>query len=154
MPLKGDAVDLAQRFRLRCSSASVFGSAALPDKSNRFESVPRSLLSQFNELSVRGDNASGGTATAAAAVAATEETVAAVVEDEAQWLLPVVIDFDCAEVLDDDAVDSCDVDISRAGARTELVKRFTNPISGAASVGWTLDEDQTMANHSCLMLWG
>eukprot|EP01033_Poteriospumella_lacustris_P009937 gene9937-7114_t len=45
MPLKDDTVARAQGFDLHSSSETVFA-----DQSNRLVSVPRSLLSQFNEL--------------------------------------------------------------------------------------------------------
>eukprot|EP01033_Poteriospumella_lacustris_P015873 gene15873-11360_t len=92
MPLTGAAVALAKTYRLRCSSKAVFGSAALPDRSKRSPSCRWSLASQLDQMSLGQPGASQGTVVTAAA-AATEETVALV--DEAQWLLPLVVDFDC-----------------------------------------------------------
>jgi hypothetical protein len=148
MPLTGAAVALAQNYRLRRSSKAVFGSAAPPDRSRQSQSCRRSLASQPNLMSLRQRGASQGTVVAAAA-AATEETVALV--DEEQWLLPLVIDFDCAELLSGDE-SSCEVNISIAGARTSLVKRITGADDNDLVVRWTLSNEHSMATWSCTRL--
>lgn len=148
LPLTGAAVALAQTNGLRCSSKAVFGSAALPDQSQQSQSCRRSLASQLDQLSLGPRGASQGTVVTAAA-AATEETVALV--DEEQWLLPLVVDFDCAELLSGDA-SSCEVNISIAGARTSLVRRITGAGDDDLVVRWNSSSDTRMAAMSCTRL--
>ena len=91
------------------------------------------------------------TAKAKGAIAATAATAIDHSVNDQEVMLPIIVDFDCAELLSAGA-DSCVVDITIPGARSNLIRKLTKRMQPSNEVQWKTNDDSIMVKSSLAAL--